>query len=55
MIYSNVWLIDFIGNNWLALAILYGVLTAIFPDSRVLSAIGESFSERFPVFKKKGE
>ena len=53
MIYSNSWLIEFIGYNWMALLIIYGVLKAMFPESKILSAIGEGFSKLFPVFRKK--
>ena len=53
MIDSNQLLIDFIGSNWMALVILYGIFRAMFPNSKVLGAIGEGFSNLFPVFKKK--
>ena len=52
MMYSNQWLTEFIGNNWMALLILYGVARAMFPNSKILSAIGEGFSKLFPVFNR---
>jgi len=53
MIDSNQFLVDFIGSNWMALVILYGIFRAMFPNSKVLTAIGEGFSNLFPVFKRK--
>ncbi|MDD5532381.1 MAG: hypothetical protein PHC52_06285 [Syntrophales bacterium] len=55
MIYSNEWLIKFVGENWMALLILYGAVRAMYPDSKILNAIGEGFANLFPVFRKKGE
>jgi len=50
MINTNQWLVDFIGSNWMALIVIYGIFRAMFPTSRILTAIGESFSGLFPVF-----
>jgi hypothetical protein len=55
MLYSNQWLTEFIGNNWMGLIILYGAAKAVFPNSKILGAIGSGFSNIFPVFRKKGE
>lgn len=54
MIYTNQWLIEAIGENWMALIIIYGIIKAMFPNSKVLNAIGETFAGLFPVFKNKG-
>ncbi len=55
MFYSNEFLIKFIGENWMFLLILYGIFKAMFPNSKILNAVGEGFSNLFPVFRKKGE
>lgn len=55
MIYSNAWLIEFIGYNWMALLIIYGVLKAMFPNSKILQAIGAGASNIFPVFRRKAK
>jgi len=52
MIYSNAWLIEFIGENWMALLILYGVAKAMFPESQILNSIGQGFSNIFPKWWK---
>lgn len=52
MIDSNQFLIDFIGSNWMGMIIVYSIFRAMFPNSRTLTAIGESFSGLFPVFRK---
>ncbi len=52
MLYSNYWLTDFVGNNWMLLLIIYGVLKAMFPYSKILQAIGSGFSNIFPILKK---
>lgn len=53
MIDSNQFLIDFISGNWMAMIIVYGVFRAMFPNSKILMALGEGFSNLFPVFRKK--
>ena len=53
MIDTNTWLIEFIGKNWMVMLIIYGVFAAMFPASKILAAIGETFSGLFPVFRKK--
>jgi len=53
MIYSNSWLTEFIGNNWMGLIILYGAAKAVCPNSKILNAIGAGFSNIFPVFNRK--
>jgi len=53
MIDTNQILVDFIGSNWMAMIIVYGVFRSMFPNSTVLTAIGEGFSNLFPVFRKK--
>jgi hypothetical protein len=50
MIDSNTFLIDFVNNNWMGLVMLYSIVRSIFPNNKVLKAIGEAFSARFPVF-----
>jgi hypothetical protein len=55
MIYSNYWLSEFIGNNWMGLIILYSAAKAVFPNSKILGAIGSGFSNIFPVFRRKTE
>lgn len=51
---GNQFLIDFIGANWMVLIIVYGIFRAMFPNSKVLGAIGEAVSNLFPVFKQRG-
>lgn len=51
MIYTNQYLTDFVGNNWMALIIGYGVCRAIFPQSKILTALGEGFARMFSVFR----
>lgn len=53
MIDTNQWLLDFVSANWMGLIIVYGVFVAMFPNSKILKAIGESCGNLFPVFKKK--
>jgi hypothetical protein len=53
MIYTNQWLIEVIKENWMMLILLYGIVRAMFPNSKMLTAIGEAFSNLFPVFRKK--
>ena len=55
MIDSNQILVDFIGANWMALIIIYGIFRAMFPNSKILGAIGESLSNLFPIFRKKDD
>jgi len=55
MIYTNQWLIELIKENWMGMILFYSITRAMFPNSKILTAIGESFSNLFPVFKKKGE
>lgn len=55
MIYSNAWLMEFIGYNWMALLIIYGVLKAMYPNSKILNSIGQGFSNIFPVFRRKAK
>jgi len=55
MIYSNEWLIKFVGENWMALLIVYGMARAMFPNSKILGALGSGVSNIFPVFRKKAE
>ena len=47
MIYADQWIIDFIQHNVIALSILYAILRSMFPESRILKAIGISFNKRF--------
>jgi phage-related minor tail protein len=54
MIYTNQFLTDFIGNNWMALLILYGIFRAMFPASKILAAIGGTFANIFPVLRNNG-
>lgn len=53
MIYTNQWLIELIKENWMGLILLYSVIRAMFPNSKMLTATGEAFSNLFPVFRKK--
>lgn len=53
MIYTNDWLIEAIAENWMGLILLYSIIRAMFPNSKMLNAIGESFANVFPVFRKK--
>lgn len=50
---SNTFLVQFIGDNWMAMIIIYAIFRAMFPNSRILTAVGETFSGLFPVFKQK--
>ncbi len=54
MIDSNNWLVDFIGNNWMGLTLVYMGLKAMFPNSKLLNAIGEGAKGMFPQFRKNG-
>lgn len=53
MIDGNTFLNDLIGKNWMVLMLIYVILNNIFPDSKILQAIGKGFSNMFPVFKRK--
>jgi len=55
MIDTNQFLLDFIGSNWMALIIVYGVFRAMFPNSKILTALGEGFSGLFPQLRKKDQ
>jgi len=55
MIDTNQLLIDFIGKNWMALIIIYGMVRAMFPNSKVLAAMGDGFARMFPVFRNNKE
>jgi len=47
MISIDSYLLDFIKDNIITLSILYAILRSMFPNSKVLSAIGEAFSRKF--------
>jgi hypothetical protein len=47
MIHVDVWLLDFVKENVIALTILYACLKSIFPDSKILKAIGDAFKAKF--------
>jgi len=51
MIDTNTFLIDFINNNWMGLIMFYSIIKSIFPNSKVLTAIGEGVSNVFPMLK----
>jgi hypothetical protein len=53
MIDSNNFLLDLVGKNWMALIILYTMVRTIFPNVKVIIAIGDAFANLFPQFKKK--
>ena len=53
MFSSNQWLTDFIGQNWMGMVILYSIVRSMFPNSKMLNAIGQTFSGMFPVFRKE--
>lgn len=55
MINTNQILMDFVGQNWIALLLLYGIVRAMFPNSMMLTAIGETFSGLFPQLRKKDQ
>lgn len=50
---TNAWLTQFVGDNWVAMYILWSTLSGMFPGSKLLKSLGESFSGIFPVFRKK--
>ena len=50
---GNAFINELVGKNWMILIIIYGVFRAAFPNSKILNAIREGFSNLFPVFKKK--
>jgi hypothetical protein len=52
---GNAVLNEIIGKWWMVMMLVYFILNTIFPDSKILKAIGEGFSKMFPVFRKKGE
>ena len=52
MFSSNQWLTDFIGQNWMGMVILYSIVRSMFPNSKMLNGIGQTFSGMFPVFGK---
>lgn len=52
MINGNELLGDFIKNNWMVLLLIYWFAKSIFPNSKILSSLGESISNLFPIFKK---
>jgi hypothetical protein len=47
MISIDSYLLDFIKDNIITLSILYAILRSMFPESRLLKAIGEAFNKRF--------
>jgi hypothetical protein len=49
---SNLFINEFISNNWQLLLIWWIVFKALFPNSRFLEQIGDSMSAVFPVFKR---
>jgi membrane-bound metal-dependent hydrolase YbcI (DUF457 family) len=54
MFYSNQWLWDFLNNNWMGLVMLYSIVRSIFPNSKVLVALGMSAQNMFPsIFKRE--
>lgn len=55
MIDSNTFLIDFENNNWMRLVMLYSIVRSIFPNSKVLTAIGDGVSNVFPILKGKAK
>jgi hypothetical protein len=55
MIDTNTFLIDFINNNWMGLVMLYSIVRSIFPNSKVLTAIGEGVSGVFPMLRGKAK
>lgn len=53
MIDGNAFINEVVGKNWMLLLLAYNIFVVVFPDSKILKAIGEGFSKMFPVFKKK--
>jgi hypothetical protein len=54
MIYTNQWLWDFLNNNWMGLIMLYCIARSVFPNCKVLVAMGDAAQTLFPtIFKKK--
>ncbi len=50
---TNAWLTQFVGDNWVAMYIIWSTLSGMFPASRLLKSIGESVSGTFPVFRDR--
>lgn len=50
---GNAILTELVSKNWMPLLIVFAVLKAFFPNSKILNAIGEAISSRFPIFKGK--
>ncbi len=53
MIDGNALFTEFISKNWMPLVFFFAILKAIFPDSRILNAIGEMISTKLPILKGK--
>jgi len=53
MIDGNALFTEFISKNWMPLLTLFAILKVLFPESRILNAIGELISSRLPILKKK--
>jgi len=47
VIQIDSFLLDFVKENIITLSILYAILRSMFPESRILKAIGISFNKRF--------
>lgn len=49
---SNGFLDDFVGQNWILLLLMYNIFKAVFPNSKVLEAIGATLSSKFPLLRQ---
>lgn len=50
---GNAFINELVGKNWMLLILIYGIVRAMLPNSKFLSAIGEAFSGLFPILRKK--
>jgi hypothetical protein len=47
MIHTDQWILDFLKENMITISFLYAVVKMLFPDSKILKAIGDAFKARF--------
>jgi hypothetical protein len=47
MINADDFVLQFLKDNILTLGFLYAILKGLFPDSKILKAIGEAFTAKF--------
>jgi len=55
IINGNNIIIEIVNENWIIMLLFYSIIRGMFPDSKLIQLIGNSFSNMFPIFRSKGD